>query len=115
MNLIQAKAELENVLTTIRQGLLTPATRGLLETCERRVTECKAALRTLPSSPPPVASLSTVITRYLSDLRATLNTDVEAARALLAKLLGSVILKRDGSRLLAENAVNVEGLFGGSC
>ena len=110
-DLAQAKAELENVLTALRQGLVTPATRGLLDTCEGRVAECEAVLRAVPSSPPPVVSLSTVITRYLSDLQATLSTDVEAARALLAKLLGSVILRRDGSRLLAESTVNVEGLL----
>ena len=40
---------------------------------------------------------------YLSDLRATLTTDVEAARALLARLVGSVILSRRGSQLLAES------------
>ncbi len=109
--LAQAKAELENVLTAIRQGLVTPATRGLLETCERRVAECEAALRPQPTTLPVVTSLPTVVARYLSDLRATLNTDVEAARALLAKGLGSVILRRDGSRLLAETEWNVEGLL----
>jgi hypothetical protein len=53
----------------------------------------------------------TVVARYLSDLRATLNTDVEAARALLARLIGSVILRRDGARLLAEIEGNVESLL----
>ena len=79
-DLAQAKTELANVLDAIRQGLLTPATRQLLETCERRVAECEAALRVATQSPAPVTSLSTVIARYLSDLRATLSTDVEAAR-----------------------------------
>lgn len=57
-DLIQAKTELANVLDAIRQGLATPATRHLLETCERRVVECEAA------------PLSIVIARYLGDLRA---------------------------------------------
>ena len=61
-DLSEAKVELENVLTAIRQGLLTPATRGLLDACERRVSECETPLRVLPLSAPPVASLSTVIT-----------------------------------------------------
>ncbi|SRR5579871_3283964 len=112
-DLTRAKADLTNVLDAIRQGLLTPATRELLETCERRVAECEAALRATAQSPAPVTSPSAVITRYLSDLRATLNTDVEAARLLLAKLLGSVILRRVDSHLVAEIEGKVEAMLDG--
>ena len=60
-----------------------------------------------------MTALPTVVGRYLSDLRSVLNTDVYAARALLARLVGSIILRRDGPRLLAEMTWNLEGLLGG--
>ena len=110
-DLAQAKTELANVLDAIRQGLLTPATRQLLETCERHVAECAAALRVATQSQAPVTLLSRVIARYLSDLRATLSTDVEAARLLLARLLGSVTLRRVGTHMVAEIEGNVDAVL----
>jgi len=110
-DLAQAKTELANVLDAIQQGLLTPATRQLLETCERRVAECEAALRVATQSPAPVTSLSTMIARYLGDLRETLSTDVEAARLRLAKLLGSIMLRRIGTHLVAEIEGSVDAML----
>jgi hypothetical protein len=108
-DLAQARTELENVLTAIRQGLLTPATKTLLDHCER----CEAALRTHMQAPsPPAISLPTEVARYLTDLRAALNTDVEAARVLLAKLIAPVVVRRDGTRLVAETEWNLEGVLG---
>ena len=76
------------------------------------MVECEARLRTAAQAPPPtVASLPTLVARHLSDLRATLNTDVEAARALLARLVGSVILRRRGSQLLAEIEGKIDSLM----
>ena len=110
-DLDQARTELENVLTAIRQGFLTPATKNLLDRCERRVAECDAALRAHAQPPPPtVTSLPTVVARYLSDLRATLNTDVEAARALLARLVGSARAKEmmiTGRQVKADEALRI--------
>jgi hypothetical protein len=52
-----------------------------------------------------------MIARYLGDLRETLSTDVEAARLLLAKLLGSVILRRIGTHLVAEIEGSVDAML----
>ena len=43
----------------------------------------------------------------LRDLRATLETDTDHARSLLAKLIGYVTLRADGTRLVAELRGNV--------
>ena len=51
-----------------------------------------------------------MVAGYLSDLRAPLTTNVETARGLLAGLLGSVILRRRGSQLLAEMEGQIDRL-----
>jgi hypothetical protein len=99
--LAHAKAQLHNVKQAILQGILTPTTREMLETCERRVADLEAQLRTPPKRTAPVA-LDSVIQTYLGDLRATLGTDVEAARRLLGKLIGKITLRQDGPDLVAE-------------
>jgi|SRR6516164_1998307 len=48
-DLARARAELDNVKQAILQGILTSTTREMLETCERRVADLEAQLRT-PSS-----------------------------------------------------------------
>ncbi len=108
----KAKMELDNVLTAIRQGLTTPATRGLLLECEQRVTSLEAALRELPKEPRRLVPLPSVVESYLRQLRETMGTDVERARALLAKLIGPVILRREGPHLVAEIQGNLEALLG---
>jgi hypothetical protein len=111
-DLRRARAELENVLTAIRQGLTTPATRGLLFECEQRVANLEATLRDLPTEPRGRISLPSVVEGYLRQLRETMGTDVERARALLAKLIGPVTLRRQGQHLVAETQGNLEGLLG---
>ncbi|HEX2713776.1 MAG TPA: recombinase family protein [Candidatus Acidoferrales bacterium] len=110
-NLRQAKTELENVLTAIRQGLTTPATRGLLFECEQRVDSLETALKNQPSEPLRPISLPSVVEGYLRELKATMKTDVERARTLLAKLIGPVVLRREGRRLVAEVRGNLEALL----
>lgn len=77
-DLRQARTELENVLTAIRQGLMTPATRGLLFECEERVASLEASLRDLPSEPPRLVALPSVVESYLRQLRKTMDTDADA-------------------------------------
>src|SRR6516162_3406339 len=70
-DLAKARAELDNVKQAILQGILTPTTRELLETCERQVAELDAQLRLSPKRPTPVA-LASLVQGYLGDLRAAL-------------------------------------------
>src|SRR5579864_8776938 len=49
-----------------------------------------------------VAVLPVVVETYLKDLKGSLGRDTERARSLVAKLIGQVTLRRDGSRVVAE-------------
>jgi hypothetical protein len=57
-------------------------------------------------------ALDSVVQTYLGDLRATLGTDVEAARMLLGKLIGKVTLHQEGQDLAAEVRGNLVGILG---
>jgi len=107
----QARSELENVLEAIRQGLTTPATRMLLLEREQRVGELEAALRALPSRSSPPAAHPAVAETYLREFRETLETDPKRAHALLAKMIDPVVLRRDGSHLVAEVQGNIQALI----
>ena len=109
--LAHARAQLYNVKQAILQGILTPTTREMLETCERRVADLEAELRTPPKRTAPMA-LDSIVQTYLGDLRATLGTDVEAARLLLQKLIGKVTLRQDGPDLVAEVKGNLVEILG---
>lgn len=73
----QARQDLENIAAAIRQGILTPTTRAMLGEAEARVTRLEEAVRDLRRRPAPVVSLASSVTRYLDDLRGTLETNVE--------------------------------------
>ena len=100
--LARARAELEHVKEAIRQGILTPTTKTMLEEAERRVAECEAAVAAAQKMPAKIEPPSISIGRYLEDLRGALETKTDRARRLLAKMLGKVTLRRDGTRLLAD-------------
>jgi len=53
-------------------------------------------------------SLPSVVGGYLRELKATMNSDVERARLLLVKLIGPVMLRGEGARLVAEVQGNSE-------
>jgi site-specific DNA recombinase len=109
--LTRALGDLEHVKDAIRQGILTPTTKAMLEAAEHRIAECEAALATARNVPAKIQRPSASIGRYLEDLRGALETDTERARRLLAKMLGKVRLRRDGIRLLAEIKGNLSGLL----
>ncbi len=111
VELVRARAELEHVKEAIRQGILTPTTKAMLEETERRVAEGEAAVATAEKIPTRIAPPSSAINRYLEDLRGALETDPDRARRLLAKMLGKVTLRRDGARLLADVKGNLPGLL----
>jgi hypothetical protein len=43
-----------------------------------------------------------VVEGYLRELKETMDTDVERARALPAKLIGPIMFRRDGAHLVEE-------------
>lgn len=109
--LTRALGELEHVKEAIRQGILTPTTKTMLEEGEHRVAEGEAALAAARQVPAKIPTPSSSISRYLEDLRGALETDTDRARRLLSKMLGKVILRRDGARLLAEVKGDLLGLL----
>ncbi len=110
-DLAQARRELENVLAAIRAGLMTPATKALLEGCEQRVAELEATL-TIPEVMPRLNMLPERVESYLRDLRGTLNTDTTAARRLLSSLLEPIRLRPVGRHLMGELRGNLAFLLG---
>jgi site-specific DNA recombinase len=109
--LSQASWELKNVREAIRQGIVTPTTKTLLEECEQRVAECEAALRAAAPRQKKVTALPSLVEDYLRDLRTTLDTDRDRARSLLAKLIGPITLRPDGGRLVGEVRGNLPALL----
>ena len=106
----QARKELDNIAAAIRQGIITPTTRQMLEETERRVAVLEQAVRDAGRRPSPVVAKS-VVERYLRDLRATVETNVESARHMLSLALDKIALRREGPRLVAEVTGNYAGIF----
>jgi len=61
--------------------------------------------------PAPVVSVMSVVKRYLRNLRATLETNVDQARRLLALAVGKTVLVREGRLLVAEITGNLAGVL----
>jgi hypothetical protein len=110
-DLARARSELENVKTAIRQGILTPTTKVMLEEAETRVNDLESALRASAATRRDVVVLPSVVEGYLKDLRGSLGRDPERARELLAKLLGPITLRREGNKLVAEVRGNLPTLL----
>jgi hypothetical protein len=70
----------------------------------------EVVLETGPASQTIVA-LSTIVEQYLRDLRDTLGNDTDRARVLLAKMVGTVTLRRQGEDLIGEVRGNLRGLL----
>ncbi len=107
----EARRELENIANAIRAGIITPTTKSMLEDAERRVAALEQAVRDAHRQPAPVVSVRSVVERYLHNLRATLETNVEQARRLLALALDKVVLVREGRLLVAEITGNFAGVL----
>jgi hypothetical protein len=82
----------------------------MLEETERRVAVLEQAVRDAGRRPSPVVAKS-VVERYLRDLRATVETNVEAARHMLSLALDKIALRREGPRLVAEVTGNYAGIL----
>ena len=69
----QARQELENIAAAIKQGIITPTTRQILEDAERRVSMLEHAVCQPVRIPARLISVRTVVERYLRNLRAILD------------------------------------------
>ena len=111
-SLQDARRELANIAAAIRQGIITPTTRAMLEEAEERVARLEEAVRDLRRRPASVVSLESSVMRYLDDLRSTLETNVEEARRLLAQGLDRIVLRRgEDGHLWAEVRGNLSGIL----
>jgi len=107
----QARRELDNIAAAIRQGILTPTTRQMLEDAERRVAALEQAVREARRAPAPVVSVRSVVERDLRDLRGLLETNVDEARRMLAFAMDKIVLLREGPHLVAEVRGSMAGLL----
>lgn len=110
--LARARTELAHIANAIRQGIVTPTTRTMLEQAERRIAELETDLRALPLEPPALPPLKEAVEGYLQNLRETMATDVTAAREMLAQGIGTITLRPAGGQLVAEMRGNLVGLLG---
>ena len=107
----EAQRGLNNIAHAIREGILTPTTKVELEKAERQVLLCEAAVREA-KQPAPVVVVKTAIDRYLADLRATVEGDIDGARRLLTRGFDRIVLRRDeDGHLWAEVRGNLAGLL----
>lgn len=110
--LARARTELTHIANAIRQGIVTPTTRTMLEQAERRIAKLEADLRAPPLEPPALPPLKEAVEGYLQNLRETMATDVTAAREMLAQGIGTITLRPAGGQLVAEMRGNLVGLLG---
>jgi len=114
--LAAAPRELENTSSAIRQGILTPTTKAMLEDAERPVAALEQVVQDAKRRPAPVVSVRSVIERYLHDLNATLSTNMDEARRMLRLALDKIVLRQDGQHLVAEITGNYAGILNlGEC
>ena len=114
-----AEAELENIKSAIRRGIVTETTKTMLEEAEAKIQRLRTETATVPKAA-TVRLLPGAIKKYVSNLQALLATDTERARGMLEKLLGQVVLYPEGEGLVAELRGNLvpileaAGLSGGA-
>lgn len=76
-----------------------------------RVAVLEAALLEARRPPAPVAPLAVSVERYLRDLRATVDTNPDKARRLLARGVERIVLRRQGPLLIADVFGNLAGVL----
>ena len=107
----QARRELENIKTAVRQGLITPTTKGLLEEAEANIMRLEAALHAAESKSGHIAALPLQVNDYLNRLHRVSGKDSARARAILQTLVGGVTFKPNEKDLEAILQGNVPGIL----
>ncbi len=107
----QAEAELENVKTAIRNGIITRTTQAMLEEAEARVER----LRLKMSEPAPAQAalrvLPTMAAKFVEDIRRLAQSNVPKARVLLQEFIGRIVLRPNGTALVAVVQGNLAALL----
>ena len=83
----------------------------MLEDAERRVAALEQTLQEVKAKRAPLVSMPAVVERYLRDLRATLHTNVDDARRMLGLAVDTIVLRREGLRLVAQIRGNLAGVL----
>jgi hypothetical protein len=89
---------------------VTQTTKAMLEEAEERVARIEAAIRA--SGERKSVYLPGVVETCLRDLEGTLDTEPDAARTLIGRMVGEIPLEREGERLFAKVRGNLIGLLG---
>jgi hypothetical protein len=84
----------------------------MLEDAKRRVSTLAQGIAEVRRRPAPIVSAASSIRRYVTDLRATLATNPDKARRLLARGVRRIVLRRDGPRLWADLEGDLAGVLG---
>ena len=99
--LFQAQKELDNFVSAIGAGMLTPTTMTALQDAERKVAQAQNELRKKDFDPVPMLSCTRESYRGLvAKLEAI--EDVSSAREARRNLTGSVLLILENGKLTAE-------------
>ena len=98
----RAKAEVDNLLATIRQGIITPSTKKALEEAETRLQDAERRAREVQSfQPAQMLPRAREIHRSMVE-RLECIEDVAAARAAISAIVGEVQLVPENGELWAE-------------
>ncbi len=98
----RARAEVENLLTAIRAGIITPATKQALETAEARLQEAEQQHRAVAQwQPAQILPRAREIHRSLVEQLERIE-DVPAAREALRSIVGEIRLVPENGSLWAE-------------
>lgn len=108
----KAERERDNVIDAVKRGKATDTLLRVLEETEERIRRLRAEMQTEPKGKAAIRALPGLVERYARDLRSVLGRDVERARAMLARLLGEIVLRPDGQGLVAELQGNVTAAVG---
>jgi hypothetical protein len=108
--LADARLKLNNIKSAIEQGVVTRTTREMLAETEERIARLEVMVQA-PAQKSRIAYLPDVVEACLRDLKGTLETDPDHGRALVAKLIGTITLRRKDDRLWAEMQGNLAGLL----
>ena len=98
--LAQAQLERDNIMTAIRQGIITPSTKAALEAAEKAIVDAQAAQQAPALIMPDVRNRL----RRIADTLADRTRQVPAAREALRALIGEATLRNENGNPFAEIA-----------
>ncbi len=107
----RARQEMENIKSAIKQGLITPTTKAMLEEAEASIARLEAALNASQDRLRNITALPRLIGEYLNRLHRVMGKHPAEARSILQKLIGEVTLKPNHKGLEAILRGNLSGIL----